>query len=88
MAKKYEAEFCSFCGRGKNEASMLIAGQFGAYICSDCARQANEYVLEELAKLKKKRSGEKEGPLMKPREITAFLDNYVSARRRLRNSFP
>ena len=29
---------------------MLIAGEFGAYICSDCARQANEYVLEEVAK--------------------------------------
>lgn len=77
MARKYEDEFCSFCGRGKDEVSMLIAGQFGAYICSDCARQANEYVLEEMAKLKKRHSEERKGSLMKPREITAFLDNYV-----------
>ena len=37
---------CSFCGRSREEADLLIAGQ-GAFICNQCASRANEIVQEE-----------------------------------------
>ena len=33
---------CSFCGRAKNEANMLIAGIEG-HICDHCIEQAHNY---------------------------------------------
>ena len=38
---------CSFCGRDKNEALILIAG-IDAHICEVCVEQANEIIGEEL----------------------------------------
>lgn len=67
--------FCSFCGRGKNEVEVLIEGEI-ASICNDCARQANDYSRELLrAESKKNSSGDLK--LLKPVEITDFLDDYV-----------
>ncbi|MDO4735819.1 MAG: ATP-dependent Clp protease ATP-binding subunit ClpX [Bacteroidia bacterium] len=77
MAKnKYtSAEFCSFCGRSADEVKMLVAGNYG-YICNECAQMANDYFKEEFAKRKESSKGAK-FTLLKPKEITAFLDNYV-----------
>jgi ATP-dependent Clp protease ATP-binding subunit ClpX len=65
---------CSFCGRTKKEANMLIAGLEG-HICDHCIEQAHSIMNEEL--------GSKKNPafdtinLLKPVEIKNFLDQYV-----------
>jgi ATP-dependent Clp protease ATP-binding subunit ClpX len=65
---------CSFCGRTKKEANMLIAGLEG-HICDHCIEQAYSIMNEEL--------GNKKNPkfdtinLLKPAEIKSFLDQYV-----------
>jgi endopeptidase Clp ATP-binding regulatory subunit (clpX) len=78
MAKnKYQdLDFCSFCGRTENEVEMLVAGQYGL-ICNDCAEQAVEFFKEKLADKRKKSNKGGEITLLKPKEITEFLDNYV-----------
>jgi ATP-dependent Clp protease ATP-binding subunit ClpX len=73
MAK--EVLECSFCGRKKPETNLLIAG-INAHICDKCIEQAHGIVLEEL-----KQNGNSELIsdliLLKPKEIRAFLDDYV-----------
>ena len=73
MAK--EVLECSFCGRKKPETNLLIAG-INAHICDKCIEQAHGIVLEEL-----KQSGNSnlvaDLILLKPKEIRAFLDDYV-----------
>jgi ATP-dependent Clp protease ATP-binding subunit ClpX len=66
---------CSFCGRKKPETSLLIAG-IDAHICDKCIEQAHGIVLEEL---KSSGSSKLIGDLIlkKPKEIRAFLDQYV-----------
>ena len=66
---------CSFCGRKKPETNLLIAG-IDAHICDKCIEQAHGIVLEEL----KSNGGSKlvgDLILKKPKEIRAFLDQYV-----------
>ncbi len=67
-------EFCCICGRGGTEVKMLVAGNYG-FICNECAQQANDFFKEQFAQQAKAKSGEMK--LLKPKEITAFLDNYV-----------
>ena len=73
MAKE-ELE-CSFCGRKKPETNLLIAG-LDAHICDRCIEQAHGIVAEE-----SKQSGNAELSadlmLRKPKEIKAFLDEYI-----------
>lgn len=73
MAK--EVLDCSFCGRKKPETNLLIAG-INAHICDKCIEQAHGIVLEEL-----KTNGNSRVTadlvLKKPKEIRAFLDQYV-----------
>ena len=66
---------CSFCARKKPETSLLIAG-INAHICDKCIEQAHGIVLEEL---KSSGSSKLVGDLIlkKPKEIRAFLDQYV-----------
>jgi len=73
MAK--EVLECSFCGRKKPETNLLIAG-INAHICDRCIEQAHGIVLEEI----KSNAGVKNVSdliLHKPKEIRAFLDEYV-----------
>jgi ATP-dependent Clp protease ATP-binding subunit ClpX len=74
MAK--EVLECSFCGRNKPETNLLIAG-INAHICDKCIEQAHGIVIEELKASKS--SGKLTGDLIlkKPKEIRAFLDQYV-----------
>ncbi len=67
-------EFCCICGRSGNEVKMLVAGNYG-FICNECAQQANDYFKEQLAQRGKLSKAEMK--LLKPKEITEFLDNYV-----------
>lgn len=66
---------CSFCGRAKADTDILIAG-INAHICENCVEQAHGIVLEEL-KSQKSEEFSKDFMLKKPREIRAFLDQYV-----------
>lgn len=74
MAAPYN-NFCSFCGRGKNEVDILIAGDISA-ICNECAQQAVDFAKEALSPKKEKKTVG-ESKLLKPKEITLFLDDYV-----------
>ncbi|HQB37327.1 MAG TPA: ATP-dependent Clp protease ATP-binding subunit ClpX [Bacteroidales bacterium] len=65
---------CSFCGRTKKEANMLIAGLEG-HICDHCIEQAYSIMNEELGV--KKSSSFENINLLKPIEIKNFLDQYV-----------
>ena len=79
MAKKQNnvTMHCDFCGRSEQEVSLLLPG-LNACICSDCAERANEISHEYLNDLKKKSLEDIDiATLPKPREIKAFLDQYV-----------
>jgi ATP-dependent Clp protease ATP-binding subunit ClpX len=66
---------CSFCGRGKSEVNVLIAGITG-HICDNCITQAQSIIKEELSQ-KANKQLESSLKLQKPEEIKNFLDNYV-----------
>lgn len=65
---------CSFCGRSRNEVDLLIAGTDG-FICDECAAQAFEIVKEEMKSKSTLNLDKIE--IKKPKEIKAFLDQYV-----------
>lgn len=73
MAKTGDA--CTFCGRGSRDVNLLINGISGA-ICDDCVQQAYEIVKEQ-TNSKKNPFGLSEKDLPKPKDIKAFLDQYV-----------
>jgi len=65
---------CSFCGKSQKQVQQLIAGP-GVYICDECVELCNEIIEERLAEAGEEASSEFELP--KPREIYAFLEEYV-----------
>lgn len=68
---------CSFCGRKKSEVQILISGQNG-FICENCIEQAHAIVKDSVNKTSDSASmAESLEELKKPREIKAFLDEYV-----------
>jgi len=69
---------CNFCGRSEKEVSLLITGVNG-YICEDCAAQAYRIVQEHLGGQKQKPGQKKfeQRKVPKPKEIKAYLDEYV-----------
>ena len=55
----------------------MLSGLDGSYICSDCVKMAADYLKEiEVQKAEEKSSARIE-KLQKPKEIKAFLDQYV-----------
>ena len=72
MAEKGKKR-CSFCGRSEDQVALLMTGMTG-YICNECVEQAHN-ILREEAMLPKSDFEMKELP--KPKEIKAFLDEYV-----------
>ncbi|HEV7876057.1 MAG TPA: ATP-dependent Clp protease ATP-binding subunit ClpX [Nocardioides sp.] len=65
---------CSFCGKSQKQVQQLIAGP-GVYICDECVELCNEIIEERLAEAGEEASSEFELP--KPKEIFAFLEEYV-----------
>lgn len=69
---------CSFCGKTQDAVRKLIAGPDGIYICDECINLCSEIIEEELYE-------DQVGPaadsmeinLLKPKEIKAFMDDYV-----------
>ena len=74
MAKDNEVLQCSFCGRKKEETNLLIAG-VEAHICERCIEQAHGIVLEDEKTTNQSTSNDL--VLRFPKEIKAFLDEYV-----------
>ena len=74
MSKNNKDIKCSFCGSGKQDTLMLIAG-LDAHICDKCVTQANQILAEELNVRKTKSSTAV--TLLKPMEIKTHLDQYV-----------
>ncbi len=77
MSKTTKDIKCSFCGAGKQDSLMLIAG-LDAHICDKCVNQANDILAEEL-KLRKVKSPlqSSSSAILKPLEIKNHLDQYV-----------
>jgi len=79
MRRSKQSYRCSFCGKDKSEALILIAGIDG-HICEVCVEQAGEIIEEELYGRKK----EEEDPSnivlpdsITPLDIKTYLDEYV-----------
>ncbi|MEJ7780206.1 MAG: ATP-dependent Clp protease ATP-binding subunit ClpX [Daejeonella sp.] len=75
MSKGNKDIKCSFCGSGKQDTLMLIAG-LDAHICDKCVAQANQILAEEL-NVRKTKSTQTFETLLKPVEIKTHLDQYV-----------
>ena len=65
---------CNFCGRSERDAGLLISG-IGVNICANCVESAHKILEEEFKRQKEFKVYTAETP--KPREIKAFLDQYV-----------
>ena len=66
---------CSFCGKKKNETSLLIAG-IDAHICDLCIEQANGIILHE-NNTNESIPNEPKLEILKPQQIKLFLDDYI-----------
>ena len=66
---------CSFCGKKKDQTSLLIAG-IDAHICDLCIEQANGIILQE-NNTKDNAQEKSKQELLKPQQIKLFLDDYI-----------
>jgi len=66
---------CSFCGLSKTQTNLLVAGQ-EAHICDSCIEQAYNIIIEE-SKRDEFPKQSQDDKISKPKEIKAFLDEYV-----------
>lgn len=73
--KRESSSHCSFCGKGQEEVSKLIAGP-EVYICDECIDLCNEIVKDEDVSDVANDGDMKTGSL-KPMEIKSHLDEYV-----------
>ncbi len=79
---------CSFCGRGRDEVKILIAGQEG-HICENCVEHAQDIITQELglkqegatsndiSNLTSSGTSNFKLNIKKPFEIKKFLDEYI-----------
>ncbi len=74
MAKQQSNNTCSFCGKSRSQARLLITG-IDANICDECVVQAQQIIQEEIPRLRG--ASLPEPDIRKPREIKAYLDQYV-----------
>jgi ATP-dependent Clp protease ATP-binding subunit ClpX len=73
MAKK-DSTSCSFCGRGRSQVGVLIAGISG-HICDHCVAQAGQIVVGDSTAVTK--PVQSDYKIFKPIEIKEKLDDYV-----------
>ena len=69
---------CSFCGRSEKDVLLMITGINGN-ICNICTEQAYKILQESTASANKKKEEKaaKDLKVPKPKEIKAYLDQYV-----------
>jgi len=81
MAGRNDEFRCSFCGKSQSQVRKLIAGPNGAYICDECVDICAEIIEEELENDelsgREERDIKEQINLLKPKEMKAFLDEYV-----------
>ncbi len=83
MAKQNHLH-CSFCGRGRDEVKILIAGQEG-HICESCVEHAEDIIAQELGLNREpalnntiqQPASTLKLNVRKPAEIKSFLDQYI-----------
>lgn len=78
MSKQSERK-CSFCARQESEVGILFTGLQGN-ICDQCIENAHQLLQETINEddaKKKSKDNIKEHKVYKPRELKAFLDQYV-----------
>ena len=68
---------CSFCGKHQGQVRKLIAGPAGVYICDECVDICADILDEELEDDEFDAETHTDINLLKPKEIKAFLDDYV-----------
>lgn len=78
MVKQKENLKCSFCGRDKGEALVLIAGIDG-HICEVCVEQAHDIIKDEIEQKEPlgKKSDFSLPANVTPQHIKTYLDQYV-----------
>ena len=76
---------CSFCGKGRARAELVLAGQGRASVCYDCIRALGELIQPEEPPLAAPSPRQGQGPLV-PREIYASLDDYVIGQERAKKT--
>ncbi|SHK15957.1 ATP-dependent Clp protease ATP-binding subunit ClpX [Hathewaya proteolytica DSM 3090] len=64
---------CSFCGKTQEQVKRIIAGP-GVYICNECVELCSEIVSDELEEIVEDIDLNN---LPKPKDIKAYLDQYV-----------
>lgn len=64
--------YCSFCGKSQHEVRKLIAGP-SVFVCDECVELCNDIIREEVHE----EAPDEETALPSPKEIKAFLDEYV-----------
>ncbi|HBH36575.1 MAG TPA: ATP-dependent Clp protease ATP-binding subunit ClpX [Gammaproteobacteria bacterium] len=69
--------YCSFCGKSQHEVRKLIAGP-SVFICDECVELCNDIIREEI----QGSASDEMGGLPRPREINAWLDDYVIGQKR------
>ena len=83
MSESSELLKCSFCGKSQKQVAQLIAGP-QIYICDECVALCNEIIEERLSE--QQTAEPSDFTLHKPREISAFLDDYVIGQERAKQS--
>ena len=70
---------CSFCGRTQDQVRKMIAGagNSNVFICDECIELCSEILEEELDEQEESDAPASDIHLLKPKEIKAFLDEYV-----------
>ena len=67
--------YCSFCGKSQHEVKKLVAGP-SVFVCDECIDLCNDIIREESATSVGSQDVT-ETHLPTPKEIAAFLDEYV-----------
>lgn len=70
---------CSFCGKTENQVDNMVAAPNGLFICDDCIRLCCEVIGFEgpIVRRRKKTADAMSEPLKTPKELKAYLDEYV-----------
>ena len=84
MARSSRRDYrCSFCGRTSDEVTLIPGGE--GNICVDCVRFIHDKIVVEEEAHKKPALPEL-GPVPTPKEIKAFLDQYVVGQERTKKT--
>ncbi len=99
-SRRGPVEKCTFCGKSRHSVESLIAGPPGINICNECVELCNTILLEEQKRSgrtpRRRRTRiddatlppllSEPGALKTPRELLAFLDEYVVGQERAKKT--